>query len=170
MLAACRTMWQCAIAIIGMPWRLALHLLLQVASFHLAWETVFFAKTWENEAYCFWWKQKYDRHTQPGLMYIYCEFRKNGFATSSLKNMFFSILYINCIHWWLSWKLRAFCGRPQPPVLQLVLLGPGVSKHKSLWPWLNPSSKKRVADSNDISNFSQVVFWKSYFGPMHKIS
>ena len=30
-----------------------------------------------------------------------------------------------------------------PPVLQLVLLGPGVSKHKSLWPWLNPNSKKR---------------------------
>ena len=37
-------------------------------------------------------------------------------------------------------------------------------QHKSLRPCWNPRSKNRVASSNDISSFPQVVFWQSYLG------
>lgn len=61
---------------------------------------VFFAKTWENKVYCLWGENtKNDRHTQPGLMYIYCiyweSFANMVFATCSLKNIYISISYIN---------------------------------------------------------------------------
>ena len=66
--------------------------------------------------------------------------------------------------WQLSSWFCTDCELKMPPlVLQLVLVRPGASTHKSLWPWLNPSSKNRVASSNDIS-FSQVVFWQSCLG------
>ena len=90
--------WQLA-APIGIPWHLALHLLHQLASFHLpAWETGFISqRLGRTRSTVFGVKTKNDRHTQPGLMYLMYiyflrEFCKHGFATFSLKNIYISIL------------------------------------------------------------------------------